>query len=123
MRRRVPPLVWALGIALLVLAVGATLPLGDVTHYSAWEGHTRRASLWEACYWLPQTRREATETEFWACEARTVTNAGILLAVTAAAGCVAGWLARRRGRPLEAGDYRESPSGSVPDGRARPSAG
>ena len=100
-----PPLVWAFGTALLVLVVGATLPLGDVCHFSQWEGHRRSSSLWEAFYWLRQTRREATEAEFWGCEERTLTNAGILLAVTAGAGCVAGWLAGRRGRPPEAGDY------------------
>jgi hypothetical protein len=122
MRRRVPPSVWAFGTALLVLVVGTALPLGDVCHFSQWEGHSRRAALWEALYWLPQTRREATDAEFWGCEDRTLTNAGILLVVTAVAGCFAGWVARRRGRPPEAGDYRESPSGSLPDGRAGPLA-
>jgi hypothetical protein len=118
MRRRIPPAAWAFTAALAVLIVGGLMPLGTVCRFGAWEIVGRRAPLWEGISRLPEARREArNDREFWDCEDRNVTNAGIVLLIAGAVGALVYGFACRRTRPIEAPDYREAPDGAVPDGR------
>jgi hypothetical protein len=123
MRHRIPPVAWGAGSTVLVLLVGALLPIGEVTHFGEWEAHVRSAPLWEGLSQIPYHHREATsDDEFWSYQEKNVTNAVILLAIAGFIGLAVGLGTRRRRQATEAADYRESPRGALPDGRLNPPA-
>jgi hypothetical protein len=56
--------------------------------------------------------------EFWRLQHRTLTNAGALLLASVGVGIIVYRVGMRRGRSEESADYKETPAGAVPDGRA-----
>ena len=121
MRRRLLFATCALLAAALTFRVGACLLEGDVWHFASWEAGADRASLWEALEHVPDCWRECrSDDEFWQLQRDTLTNAGILLLVAVGVGIAVYCGGVRRVRPDEKADYKETPYGAVPDGRAGP---
>ena len=121
MRRRLLFAACALAAAALTFRIGAALMAGDVWHFSSWEVGARRASLWDALEHVPESRRNSRgDDEFWRLQHRTLTNASGLLLVAVVVGIAVYWGGVRRGRSDEPADYKETPTGAVPDGRVKP---
>lgn len=121
MRRRLVFAACALLAAALTYRVGAGLLGGDVWHFASWEAAADRASLWEALEHVPDCWGACrSDDEFWRLQHRTLTNAGILLLVAAGVGIAVYRGGVRRARSDEKADYKETPTGAVPDGRTGP---
>jgi hypothetical protein len=121
MRRRLLFAAWALLAATLTLRVGAGRLEGDVWHFASWEAGADRASLWEALEHVPDCWRACrTDDEFWQLQHRALTDAGVLLLVAVGVGIGVYLGGVRRAKSDEPADYKETPTGAVPDGRAGP---
>jgi hypothetical protein len=102
--------------ALVVIGVGAALPIWTAWYFSPWEGLGRPAPLWEAVGRVPATRREAPN-QFWRLQERNLVFGLALVLVSAGVGWGTYRVMTRRGSSEEARDFVEGPAGSLPDGR------
>ena len=121
MRRRLLFATCAVVAAALTFRAGAAMLGGTIWRFGSWENLGRGTSLWEALPHIPESRRLArSDDEFWDLQGDTLANAGGLLLVAVGVGIIVYRVGVRRARTDEPADYKETPAGAVPDGRAEP---
>jgi hypothetical protein len=109
---------WGRGSALLVLVVGAVLPMWTTLSFSSFEIHGHHTPLWTALGRIPTTYRESSSLDqFWHWQESNLIVGTILLLLATGIGWGTYRILDCREPSPEARDFIEGSSGSLPDGR------
>ena len=111
----------AAGSVLVVLGIGAFLPIWTTWYFCQLGAVGRRSSMWPMLAELPANFREARRFhEIWDVHQDNLFYAGLLVAVAADVGWAVLQAGDRRSVQDAVADYQEASGGAVPDDRDAP---
>jgi hypothetical protein len=83
---------------LIVIAIGACLPIWIVWHIGEVCGVGRGGFLWQAAMQIPSNARYCDQSDLLSLHRQNLLTAGAIYLMAWVAGFVVYWIARRRGR-------------------------